>query len=117
MKEIELRYWDNKKKKWLIVGKEMVMTGKQATIPGLKLISNNSGTWEIYTGLTDKTGKKIFDGDIVKIKCHWSPSVKLIRVVEWIGSSIEPFGNDDYGWNSKKCNIIGNIHENPELLS
>lgn len=52
-----------------------------------------------YTGLTDKNGTKIFEGDIV---------LKLTRSGEKLCEV--RFGND------KNIEVIGNIHDNPELL-
>lgn len=78
-----------------------------------------------YTGLTDKNGKRIFEGDIVKI------DGKYIRYIEYSGecSSFVKFryidrltsefsgylgkGYDNY---KQTIEIIGNIHDNPELL-
>lgn len=79
-----------------------------------------------FTGLTDKNGKKIFDGDIVR---HWNGSQDLFDTgrVYWddvfcgwrrttdgvfhsqIVSTYKLSANCDY-------EVIGNIHDNPELL-
>lgn len=95
-----------------------------------------------YTGLTDKNGKKIFEGDIVKTQPFsdkpYSSKAKYKKHIGVVEYRIRHFKNHfyeqdyeakwtvtiiDYGkftcynWNEFfKCEIIGNIHDNPELL-
>lgn len=66
-----------------------------------------------YTGLKDKNGKKIFEGDIVKSKYGVFKSK-----VEWNDSfcGFFPFCNNDTGIFADECEAIGNIYENKELL-
>ena len=65
-----------------------------------------------YTGLKDKNGKEIYEGDIVK-----GNYLKGIGVVEWN----DKFCKFDISHKmnitpSDECEVIGNIYENPELL-
>lgn len=76
-----------------------------------------------YIGLTDKNGKKIFDGDI--LESHYDslyPDNSAIEKVMWYGcgwciqqDDYEPdlLTEDD---NLPYSEVIGNIHDNPELL-
>lgn len=80
-----------------------------------------------YTGLKDKNGKRIFEGDIVYVTGlmphpTWGYD-SVTGVVEWCGGAFEVEGkaNDDYvpyGLLYDSCDacreIIGNIHDNPE---
>ncbi len=74
-----------------------------------------------YTGLTDKNGKKIFEGDIVTTPYYGIE----FQTVEWVKTScgFEPFSDSNLncghcggGVVPKFCEVVGNIHDNPELL-
>lgn len=74
-----------------------------------------------YTGLTDKNGKKIFEGDILK-GCYDddNPEEYAVLVVFWDNgwrmhqNAAEPDFLEEF--DCRICEVIGNIHDNPELL-
>ena len=81
-----------------------------------------------FTVLTDKNGKKIFEGDIVEGHCHSQWSHRLQRcVVEYSRDGFEARHYVKQGevmryysykvLFSKNVVVIGNIHDNPELLN
>ncbi|KAB8139287.1 hypothetical protein F9U64_01290 [Gracilibacillus oryzae] len=76
-----------------------------------------------YAGLKDKNGTEIYEGDIVEYK-DFSGGAYLFGkqpldrdVVKWNkdtgGYKVRGQG---YTFNTKKMEVIGNIHQNPELL-
>lgn len=85
-------------------------------------IQNENGSYLVipetvgqYTGLTDKNGKKIFEGDIVKNEYGYIGLIvmKTCRYyIEWQSGN---FSNDLYVF-ADSLEVIGNIHDNPELL-
>jgi uncharacterized phage protein (TIGR01671 family) len=69
-----------------------------------------------YTGLTDKNGKKIFEGDICKHRSNYSGEY-IITVVTYTDGQFLSMADNNSGFNlSDKFEVIGNIHDNPELL-
>lgn len=86
-----------------------------------------------YTGLTDKGGKKIFEGDIVKAyssyfngECYREHEVIKPVAYDCGGFFLGSRDDDSEGWLGDWCiscddtqdfiEVIGNIHDNPELL-
>lgn len=76
-----------------------------------------------YTGLKDSTGKEIYEGDIVKITqtCDYTGDETIIiagivwcaRTLRWrLGNEYKKFGLEF----AEDIEVIGNIHENPELV-
>lgn len=92
-----------------------------------------------FTGLTDKNGKKIFEGDIIETQEYYDKPYsakkrkkRYIGIVEYVTYkhnngiyyeakwyvNIKDFDTYVYGAWSRfyDCTVIGNIHDNPELL-
>lgn len=122
------RAWDSWRKRMSVVDRIYIDT------KGVRLYDDFGEYWRDFsdvelmqsTGLHDKNGKEIFEGDIIKngeavvdVKNH--PTLGFYTVVNgeerFFGSntSIKDFENDVEEFSSV-TEIIGNIYENSELL-
>ena len=78
----------------------------------------NPSTLGQYTGLTDKNGKKVFEGDIIrKTNKGRHPEIFIANIRTRFYTNEEVYyGPFDHFAESCEYEIIGNIHDNPELL-
>jgi len=118
MRQIKFRAWNGSimmnrtlhDRNWYSENDKMVRQAKPSDVNTLKVMQ--------FTGLQDKNGKDIYEGDILKITFDFGyGDCDVLAEVKWkdngfyfdsdAGTSL---GANDVGM------IVGNIHENKELL-
>ncbi len=116
MREIKFRAWD-KPKKTLFYWAEVVVsmlgvgTGKPHNI-----FDNETVVLMQYTGLKDKNGLDIYEGDIIKgDHCDGGGSIKD-GVVEFNSAAWAIKGISYLLRSFTDLEVIGNIYENPKLI-
>lgn len=72
-----------------------------------------------YTGLKDKNGKEIYEGDILGGDYYVNNIAGVVKYYDDWGCSFLEYkgGGDEFLWKAARvAEVIGNIYENPELL-
>jgi hypothetical protein len=117
MREIKFRAWDKKKNKIL------------SSITVLEAMANIKYYWgdengvdlhtlviQQFTGLTDRRGKEIYEGDILHFKYdNRNEGNEVVKdMIQWLKNV--GWGEGEKQYDHKSSEVIGNIYENPELI-
>jgi YopX protein len=108
MREIKFRAWD---------GKKMCYSEDQ-----LSRIFNEQTDWQTimqYTNLKDKHGKEVYERDVIVVGTTDSRgfSQGWSAEVEFSEKGVRLKDTDLWRYNPEIIEVIGNIYENPELLT
>ena len=126
MREIKFRAWDKENKKMMKVS-SLSLENKEIAV-------RENGTYHCfrmqnlelmqYTGIEDKNGKEIYEGDIIKYKFPYDTRLKHISPVKFLETEASFGIKDRYGNEiplytisaNNYFEVIGNIYENKNLL-
>ncbi|EHL2627061.1 hypothetical protein KDG82_001147 [Listeria monocytogenes] len=120
MRVIEFRAWDKEVKEMDYNPSVIEIWQNKPINEQFRLESEEKLVWMQYTGLKDKNGKKIFEGDIVNCKFFDRMVGDIAGVINFIDCvwAVSDFKNKRLYQliDVDNIEIIGNIHENLELL-
>lgn len=121
-REVKYRVWDKNSNQMLFGGKDF---NEIPVVAGRPLRLKNGGlsinyTLVEYTGLLDKNGVEIYEGDIVTpLLINGSITLGEVKYIDG-GFMAKQIGAERLVENLRYCvklvKVIGNIYENPELL-
>ncbi|WP_278559081.1 YopX family protein [Streptococcus constellatus] len=127
----KFRAWDKKSKQ--IKNVEAINLSSRQVVLSEKALLEMGGMWSVCdmptllddvilmqsTGLFDKNGVEIFEGDVVGMRKHILANQHYYEVFKHRGGTFR-LRNKFYGcelWlRHEHCEVLGNIYENPELM-
>jgi uncharacterized phage protein (TIGR01671 family) len=121
-RELKFRVWNSEQKKFEYFELHNI------TVPD-RLLNQNNFPVQQYTGLKDKNGKDIYEGDIISVGFYCAEEHGVVKFGEYCGKDY--YANDGYGWFvdhgfdvhtlvknwAYESSVVGNIFENSELLN
>lgn len=129
-REIKFRAWHKFLKKMFKIGQITLEEGIWNFEPndrdfiGMSIPYQPSFVLMQYTGLHDKNGKEIYEGDIVYCQTKYGKAKAIIKFIDgkfvayWNSALTHPENGHHIACYeiNKRFEVIGNIYDNPELL-
>jgi len=133
MRDIKFRAWDNIENGMHSNIQTGIYEDPDEIIPFGKILEFACYDVMQYTGLKDKQGKEIYEGDLIPYTFNYK-KLGIVKYgeyqnicddefaghvgfyVEWQDEQLRTMNRKDLGYWIKVSTVIGNIYENPELL-
>lgn len=120
MREIKFRFWDANTKVMDYDRRYIPWADEEINVDTFFDTSEEptESTWLQFTGIKDKNGVEIYEGDFIEIKMKYGTEIfEVYYKPERARFSLRDYSGDGWGFDdSNDMRVIGNIYENPELL-
>lgn len=118
-REIKFRGWDDESRT-MLEAQDLSQSGEH-----WKWLGKRDVMLMQYTGLKDRTGKEIYEGDVVRAvaESQYAEQSGCFQVIfsfdlAWALANIDEEHGLSPTWGGwESLEVIGNIHENPDLLA
>ena len=118
-REIKFRLWDSKSHEWFIKGEDGFVEN-MVCCDSWDMFDPDDYVWCQYTGLKDKNGRSIYEGDVLDIGLRNQDGKPVVAPVSYeaylAGYALDNEGHGIWQRLDVDGEVIGNIFENPELL-
>lgn len=124
---LKFRFWDTKTENIITMNERLMYTGRNFNLDlGNMIYASKRFVTMQCTGLKDKNGKLIYEGDIVKVPDNWDMFGMMAGEKREVyfkegGFRLKPnYQGVGIGYwleDAKEFEIIGNIYQNSELLA
>jgi len=112
---IKFRAWDKNENRYFIDGKDGYLANLLCC-NDWDMFDPDDYVWEQFTGLKDTSGDEIYENDLVRLTDDLEDPIYKVIFDE---AKFEIIGGGvcyDLGEEFMDCEVIGNLHTNPELL-
>ena len=118
MRELEFRAWWKDTKRFLDCDEwYMTCSGAKYLHYAVMPYKDDNFIIEQYTGLKDKNGTKIFEGDIVNMLNITDYPMQIKWNKKWARFIFYNLvDKTEMNLFTEQCEVIGNIYDNPELI-
>ncbi len=119
MRTIKFRAWDEKEKEMWTWDEHNRLSHTdnemETTVPLDEFIGSSGVILMQFTGLKDSKGVEIYEGDVVSFRLSGEDRIEEV-VWEEDCFHASQYKHEEWRTEWNKMEVIGNVHENPELL-